>query len=257
MNDNIRIIFEPNQQNQFVIIYKPKGIPSAPLTCNETNSALNFAIDLFPEIKNVCGKKQIEYGLIHRIDTATDGLLLIATTQNAYDYFIEQQAQNKFIKYYKAECDFIKNIQNKMKGFPICENFSKVENFINNDSPYLKQIQIIQQSYFRFFEEGRKQVRPVIQNDKTAALEKASKKIYKTNIVIKKKENSILIDANISSGFKHQVRSHLAWCGIPVKNDLIYNLNTYDKTSKNDMKFTAYKLEFIHPTSKEKVVFEI
>ena len=92
-NDNknicsIKIISQPSNENPFVIIYKPKNIPSAPLTIDDNNNALSMALHFFPEIKNVVGKKQIEYGLIHRIDTSTDGLLLIATTQQAYDFFI-------------------------------------------------------------------------------------------------------------------------------------------------------------------------
>ena len=89
--DKIKIIFEPDKNKPFLVIYKPKNLPSAPLNENDKNNALSQAIQLFPEIQNVIGKKQIEYGLLHRLDTATDGLLLICTTQECYDFLFEQQ----------------------------------------------------------------------------------------------------------------------------------------------------------------------
>ena len=92
--DKIKIIFEPDKNKPFLVIYKPKNLPSAPLNKNDKNNALSQAIQIFPEIQNVTGKKQIEYGLLHRLDTATDGLLLICTTQECYDFLTEQHSHS-------------------------------------------------------------------------------------------------------------------------------------------------------------------
>ena len=125
----IKIISEPTYEKSFLIIYKPKNLPSAPLSKTDTDNALYQAMQLFPQIKQVKGKKEIEYGLLHRLDTATDGLLLICTSQHSYDFLIEQQNQNKFIKTYIAECDFIKDNALSLGSFPpLPEN---AENIIN------------------------------------------------------------------------------------------------------------------------------
>ncbi len=260
-NDNknicsIKIISQPSNENPFVIIYKPKNIPSAPLTIDDNNNALSMALHFFPEIKNVVGKKQIEYGLIHRIDTSTDGLLLIATTQQSYDFFINLQKENKFIKRYHAECEYIKNYVEYKKGFPVCKNLIDFD----KESLGKEKKEIIQQSAFRFFGPGRKEVRPVIINDKKSALKKVESsktvfKIYSTKILLEKNSfnNSIIAKCEISNGFRHQVRCHLAWMNLPIKGDLIYNINSTEK----ELKFTAYELEFIHPITKKNIKFSI
>ena len=53
----IKIIQKPKKNKPFLVIYKPKGLPSAPISENETETALSQAIRLYPDIKNVKGKK--------------------------------------------------------------------------------------------------------------------------------------------------------------------------------------------------------
>ena len=81
MINQIKILTEPSIQNPYVIVYKPKGIPSAPLSLDDKNNVYSQVAQKFPELDIVIGKKQIEHGLIHRLDTVTGGLLLIAATQ--------------------------------------------------------------------------------------------------------------------------------------------------------------------------------
>ena len=118
MQKEIKIIHFPKKDEPYVILAKPSGIPSAPINPDEKDNALSMAINYFPEIKNVSGKKSVEYGLLHRIDTDTNGLLLIATSQSFYDYMIEEQQQGRFIKTYKAICEADKNNAEFLGGFP-------------------------------------------------------------------------------------------------------------------------------------------
>ena len=92
----IKIIHSPTAEKPFLIIDKPRGLPSAPLSESDCNNALAQAIEDFPEIKEVKGRKAIEYGLLHRLDTVTEGLLLIATTQECYDFLMEEQQAGRF-----------------------------------------------------------------------------------------------------------------------------------------------------------------
>ena len=114
MTNKIEFLNTPSKENPFLIISKTSGLPTAPLSAHDTNNALYLAAQTFPEILNVNGKKEVEHGLIHRIDTVTEGLILIATTQDAYENFINQQKNNNFTKFYTAICQ--KN-QNKKEGF--------------------------------------------------------------------------------------------------------------------------------------------
>ena len=168
MQKEIKIIHFPKRNEPYVILAKPSGIPSAPINPDEKDNALSMAINYFPEIKNVSGKKSVEYGLLHRIDTDTNGLLLIATSQSFYDYMIEEQQQGRFIKTYKAICEADKNNAEFLGGFP--------ELKIN---PYelSENKTIVIESFFRNYGEGLKAVRPVTEDSGMAALKKIGKQV--------------------------------------------------------------------------------
>ncbi len=237
----VEILNNPSKNEPFIIISKPSGLPTAPLSAQDTNNALYLAAQQYPELLNVNGKKQIEHGLIHRIDTVTQGLVLIATTQESYDFFIEQQKNNDFTKYYTAICTKQKNI---LQGFP----------------PFTQKLDLLSgrtfsiSSYFRYFGQGRKEVRPVpIENqNKTQQKKVEGNKIYTTNVKILSVNNKINVECNITNGFKHQVRCHLAWANLPIQNDSLYNT----QSNNSQIQFFASKLEFIHPITKEKITFQ-
>lgn len=247
--DSIKIISYPDEKNPFTVIYKPKGIPSAPLSETGTDSALSLVSEMFPEIKNVAGKKQIEHGLIHRIDTLTDGLLLVATTQESYDFFIEQQQKNAFIKRYKAVCEFAGNIGIQKQGFPKCGMYKRIKNMEDGET-----LHFIQQSRFRAFGTNGREVRPVTDGSGKAAEKKAGEKLYSTKIQLEKKDGGYFARCEIASGFRHQVRCHLAWSGIPVKGDPLYNPAF---RSGQQFLFTACELEFLHPLTKKRLTFSL
>ena len=226
---NIEILKEPTADKPFLVIYKPKGLPSAPLNAEDTQNALSQAAAMFPNIKSVCGKKPIEYGLLHRLDTATDGLMVIAVSQESYDFLCTEQAEGRFIKTYTAECNILLDNAKLLGGFP-------------PDSPTLPEIS----SYFRAYGEGRKEVRPVTEKSGKAALSKLGKaKLYTTKIEITRlSDTKARAICQITEGYRHQVRCHLAWAGYPVVGDPLYNS---DKKKAENLMFSATKISFEYP----------
>ena len=242
MTNKIKFLNTPSKENPFLVISKPSGLPTAPLSAQDTNNALYLAAQTFPEILSVNGKKEIEHGLVHRIDTVTEGLILIATTQDAYENFINQQKNNNFTKFYTAICQ--KN-QNKKEGFP---DFPQQNIFYQNEFKI--------QSYFRYFGQGRKEVRPVpVENqNKTQQKKVEGTSIYTTNVkIISEQNDTVKVECNITKGFKHQVRCHLAWANIPIKNDPIYNKNA---NPSEQIAFYASKLQFVHPITNQIITFQ-
>lgn len=235
--EKIKIIKEPTEDKPFLVIYKPKGLPSAPLFKEDKNNALAQCIELFPELTNVKGKKDIEFGLLHRIDTPTDGILLIASSQDFYDYLFKEQKEGRFIKFYSALCEKTPYNTEKLEGFPV----------FNEDS----NKNFVAKSYFRSYGLGSKEVRPVTQDSGKAALKKLGKlKEYVTNISIKNvKDNKVLVECKISEGYRHQVRCHLAWAGLPIMGDDLYNWNKKNcpEMDSSELQFSATKIEFEYP----------
>ena len=228
--NKIKIIHAPDSQKPFVIIDKPEGLPSAPLNESDKENAFSQAAELFHQLLNVKGKKEIEHGLLHRLDTATAGLMIIAATQECYDFLQQEQKEGRIIKTYLAECGLSRN-----------------EAVV----PELVEGQLIKlTSYFRAYGPGRKEVRPVFPDDSETALKKVEKKVlYTTKIKIlkiNKEENTAFVECSITNGYRHQVRCHLAWAGLPIINDPVYNTST-NKKSTEQMHFCASKIQFEYP----------
>ena len=52
MSEQIKVIHEPTSHKPYLIIDKPAGLPSAPLTENDKENAFSKAAELFPQILN-------------------------------------------------------------------------------------------------------------------------------------------------------------------------------------------------------------
>jgi len=84
-----------------VVLDKAAGIPSVALRYSETDTAANFLAARFPETLTA-GPRPLEAGLLHRLDTATSGLLLAARTPHAYASLREQFRARTVEKQYLA-----------------------------------------------------------------------------------------------------------------------------------------------------------
>ena len=218
----IRVIQAPDAEHPFAVVYKPKGLPSAPLKEGE-DSALSRVAEIFPQLKSVEGKKKVEYGLLHRIDTATSGLLLVASTQESYGFLSALQKEGKFVKYYRAEVDVPKG--------------KKTE----------KELTLV--SRFRPFGEKGRNVKPVFEDGSAADKKKCGNKVYSTYIKI---EGNRAV-CRITEGYRHQVRAHLAFCGFPICGDGLYNENA---RPGEELKFEAFRIEFVNPATGKLCFYE-
>lgn len=233
----IKIIQEPEKDKPFVVLYKPQGLASAPLTEDDTENALCKAIELFPVLKSVKGKKEIEYGLLHRIDTPTEGLLLIAATQEFYDFMQQEQQENRFLKEYRADCIIVPE-ENSLEGFPPSAKVIP--------KPGLKFTQV---SFFRNYGIGNKSVRPVTEESGKAALKKLGKaKKYTTEVeILQVADRVVKVKCIIPQGYRHQVRCHLAWAGLPIIGDSLYTPEQH--LTEEKLHFKASGMCFNNPVT--------
>lgn len=247
MND-IRIVAKTKN---YVVIHKPNNLATCSIKIDEEDNALKKVLDLYPECKQVVSVfKSIEYGLIHRIDTVTEGLILIACNQTSYDFLIQEQKNNKIVKTYTALCSKTNLIGSIQDGYP--------ESPIISNSIREGDIFVVSSS-FRHYGKGHKEVRPVLNYDqysaskKTYAQKKSSNKVYQTKIIIDKIINDkVLVICEITNGFRHQVRSHLTWCGLPIIGDSIYS-----QIQNERILFYASSLSFVNPETKKKEIYSI
>ena len=218
----------------FVLIDKPAGLPSAPLKEGDTN-ALSQIVEIFPSAAGFYGKKRIEGGLVHRLDTATRGLLLAALTQSAFNNFAAQQKNESFVKYYYAYCD--------ASSFPPAKTF-----------PFYIE------SRFRPYGKGRKRVKPVFEDAGKFDIKKAGAAVYRTEVLSVNMLNGdgakARVLCRIHRGYRHQVRAHLASIGLPVIGDVLYNPAYADKPD-SQLWFFASAIEFNHPVNGKRLHYDI
>ena len=67
------------------------------------------------------------------------------------------------------------------------------------------------------------------------------------------KEGLSLVEINLKTGRSHQIRVQFSTRGFPLYGDQKYNQNT----PKDQIALFASKLEFTHPTTKEKMIFKL
>ena len=72
--------------------------------------------------------------------------------------------------------------------------------------------------------------------------------------VLDRFKRATLLEIELETGRTHQIRVHMNYINHPVVNDPVYG--NYPKIDETGQVLHAKKLELIHPTTKEKMVFE-
>lgn len=203
----IRQPFIIKETPQYLIVDKPHGVPTVPL---KKGSVVPTLLDIvgaqYPEVLGATH----EGFTLHRLDTATRGLVIFARTAESYAEFQDIQKRGGILKEYLAVCS------SGPEG-SLTEGYPPVSH-----SPVLQQWDVIT-SRFRPWGRGRKAVRPVTSHSSASASLKAGRSEYRTEVCIRRAgDNRVHCDVKIVNGFRHQVRSHLAWCGYPIIGDKLY-----------------------------------
>lgn len=228
-----------HESAHWALLSKPHGMPTAPLREGEEGTLLSWFLSRSPESVMVRGRKPVEHGLVHRLDTDTCGLVLIAKTQTAMNFFLKTQNEGKITKTYRAFCS----------GTPAFTAIQGSGNALLDKLPYTIS------SQFRAFGPGRKQVRPVLAEDRQFS-DKGT--IYTTRILSMTVQGSpgserTEITCSLQAGFRHQVRVHLCTLGHPIIGDSLYN-KTYGNPP---LQLYADGISFIDPDTFAKAVFSL
>lgn len=92
------------QTPDYIIINKPAGISVHKSGQREEYTIADWVLENFPQTKDVgesltigTGEKIPRHGIVHRLDKATSGALLIALTQKGYEFF-KSKFKNRDIK---------------------------------------------------------------------------------------------------------------------------------------------------------------
>ena len=134
------------EDEQFLIVEKPVFMHTAPLQASDKDNLLAQVINIYPEIASLSGKKNIEPGLLHRLDYETSGLILIARTEKAFINLSEQFKDNQVTKcYYTISLYRAEQLAGSPLNIPL-KDWSRIcETWPNPSAPYA----FVFQSHFK------------------------------------------------------------------------------------------------------------
>ena len=247
------------ETDHWAVVYKPPHLPTAPLQADERNTlvywflhraeagATGYADDTQdpsaeygqciqealsgnkPKMPaagqrirgaQVRGKKAIEAGLLHRLDTDTRGLVLFAKDQSVYDFLAARQEAGQIIKTY---CAFVE----PCRPDAAVHRIAAVESQFRNFGPGAKMVAPVFPGSRQYKKDGR------LYTTVIETLEELPLPVEELRLSVDIPPPSpvdvsvstsplIRVRCRLSRGYRHQVRAHLASIGLPIVGDPLY-----------------------------------
>jgi 23S rRNA pseudouridine1911/1915/1917 synthase len=234
-----------HEDPEFLVVDKPPRLPTVPLKNDpaEKQTLLSLVSERYPEVRDACGQNAWEGGVLHRLDTATSGLVVIARSKETYTFLKQVQKADLFWKEYLAVSSGPAGLPGK--GFPP---------FPYDDPATCGGKEVAIGSLFRGYGSNRREVRPVLMDSSPRLLEKTSGTWYVTQVCYTGIDRSggNRFSCRLSSGFRHQVRVHLAWSGWPLEGDELYG-----GVAADQLALRAVAVRFLHPKTQRQVEIRI
>ncbi|MGB4405603.1 MAG: pseudouridine synthase [Sphaerochaeta sp.] len=234
-----------HEDPSFLVVDKQAALPTVPLKDNpgQKQTLLSLISEQYPEVLQISGKNTWEGGVLHRLDTATSGLVVVARTKEAYFFLRTIQKADLFWKEYRAQSSSYK--PELSTGFPPYPY----------EDPYeSKGKEVIIGSLFRRYGEHHREVRPVLATsprhllDKTTGIWHLTKVCYSGNL----SNGSKQFTCRLSSGFHHQIRAHLAWSGWPLDGDTFYH-----GKENPTLGLRCVAVQLLHPVTQEQLEIRV
>jgi 23S rRNA pseudouridine1911/1915/1917 synthase len=232
---DLNVVYE---DDLIVAFDKTAGMSVQPLSCKETGTLMNLAVSVYPECRKISetdsqGKirNTLMAGALHRIDADTSGLVIVARSQEAFDFIRDQFSMQTVEKTYLAlvEGNF-------------CEG-GRIEGDLIHD-PTVPFCRMVDLKNNRLHPSQVARAKPL-----HAVTE--YKPIGHTR---KENEDLTLLEVTIYTGVTHQIRAQLASSGMHIVNDRLYGAFAVEGMTGHCLHSLSAKI--IHPSSGEKVTIK-
>jgi len=213
---DIDIIYE---DNDIIVINKPKGLVVHPANGNPDGTLVNALIEICKDSLSGIGG-EIRPGIVHRLDKDTSGILVVAKNDKAHINLSEQ------IKKRQMEKIYIALVRGNVK-----ESQATINMPIGRSN-------------------GDRKKMAVTKNGKEAITHFKVLERYEKN-----NNKYSLLEIKIDTGRTHQIRVHLAQIGYPVIGDYIYS-NGKNEFGIIGQCLHSKSLKFIHPITEKEMYLE-
>lgn len=212
---DIPVIYE---DDGLMVINKPAGMVVFPEGQTKDNTVIDYLTDKYPLLKNAGAPPR--YGIIHRLDKDTSGVLLIAKNDSVLQLTQKQFKNREIEKKYRA---LVYGKVNAQQGI--------IDTLINRSL----QNRLKQKAYPR--------------DDPEAGRSGSRQAITAWRLIESfgdKESGYSLLELLPKTGRKHQIRAHLAYLGHPIVNDKLYSFKDQKMIAQLNRQFLhAYSLRVI------------
>jgi 23S rRNA pseudouridine1911/1915/1917 synthase len=194
-----------------IAVNKPAGLTVHAGAGAHSGTLVNRLVHHFQSLSKVGG--ELRPGIVHRLDRGTSGVMLVARTDSAHRALAEQFATRTTEKMYLAL------VQGKVR-----DDSGRITKPIVRD--------------------------PVRRTRMTARLGHGRDALTDFR-VLKRFEDSTLLEIRIGTGRTHQIRAHMASIGHPVAGDRLYGARAAERIFLH-----AWRITFTSPATGERVTVE-
>ena len=205
-----------HEDESVIVVDKPAGLVVHPGAGNMVGTLVNGLLARFPDIEGV--GEPMRPGIVHRLDAGSSGLLVVARTQEAADFLIEQFADHSCTRRYEA----------LVWGVP--------------EAPH----GIIDAPLGRSRSDPLKMA--VVADGRWARTDYRVLGTYSEPAVVSR------LECRLETGRTHQIRVHLSSINHPLVGDPVYGQRRPDLGVKRPFLHAA-ELAFNHPATGERVTF--
>jgi 23S rRNA pseudouridine1911/1915/1917 synthase len=185
------------ESTSVIVADKPAGQPTVPQRADETGTLANALVGRFPELAGV-GYSPREPGVVHRLDTDTSGLVVVARTAQAFETLREALQSERITKEYLLVC--------KSDGLP---DDGVIEHPIANHP------------------KDKRRVYPCIHP--RDVMRYAPRPALTRFSVVRRSGDWALVRATAPRAIRHQIRAHFASIEHPLAGDSLYGESTEAK----------------------------
>jgi 23S rRNA pseudouridine1911/1915/1917 synthase len=204
------------EKDDYLVLYKPKWVLSHPNSVRDVwqPSVVGFLYHHYKDLPTI--GNFIRAWLLHRLDKATDGLMIVAKTE-------------KWLAYFKALFQQKSNASTtaEKEAVLLHKYYRAVSHITPQGQEFLDSI-----AHFPHY------ITALV----IAKVPHTTPKMGITKIlsIQKHNDNKIILDIEILTGRTHQIRYHLSSHGLPIVDDYLYGKDEWWQ-----MQLSAYMLTFV------------
>jgi 23S rRNA pseudouridine1911/1915/1917 synthase len=205
------------EDDDVLVINKPSGVTVHPAPSVKEATLVDWLKHKGVRLSTISGEER--HGIVHRLDKGTSGAMVVAKNNKAHEFLSKQLQDKSMGRYYIA-----------LVTPPLKDDVTIIESNISRSS------------------HNRLKMASGLEHGKYA------KTVFK-QLALSSDEKVQLVACKLFTGRTHQIRVHLESMNRHILGDHIYALSPKQQKAERIL-LHAYIIYFIHPTTKERLLFQ-